>query len=98
MARDSRRQVPQQAARYRIHPPHESESLRSGIGCACFEGVPMKLMPCDFCKELHDAIDLESVGAMVSCSDCRDAAFTAREEAKQRSAEELEVMRSRGDL
>ena len=57
-----------------------------------------KLMPCDFCKELHDAIELESVGALVSCADCADAAFTAREEAKQRRAEELEIMRSRGEI
>ena len=50
----------------------------------------MKLMPCDFCKELHDAIDLESVGSMISCPDCRD-----KEELRK---EELAIMRSRGDL
>ncbi len=58
-----------------------------------------KLMPCDFCKELHDAIELQTCGAgMVCCADCVDAAFAARQEARLRRIEELEVMRSRGEI
>ena len=52
-----------------------------------------KLMPCDFCKELYEAIDLEQVidhgPTLVACQDCT---------AKARRKEELEIMRSRGEL
>jgi len=50
-----------------------------------------KLMPCSFCKNLYEAIELEQViQEFVVCANCKDN--------KARRKEELEIMRSRGDL
>jgi len=47
-------------------------------------------MPCDFCKNLYEAIDLEPLtGYLVICADCQS---------KAKRAEEIEIMRSRGEI
>jgi len=62
-----------------------------------------KLMPCDFCKELHDAIELEQIGPAIVCEQCKHwlhvNAKGARDAGRSVIREyELEIMRSRGEL
>jgi hypothetical protein len=53
-----------------------------------------KLMPCSFCKDLYEAIDLEQMaGDLVTCFNCNDQMRSA-----ERRAEELDVMRSRREI
>ena len=63
-----------------------------------------KLMPCDLCKELHDAIELEQIGpAIVACEQCKQwlhiNAKDARDAGRSVIREyEKEIMRSRGEI
>ena len=63
-----------------------------------------KLMPCDFCKELREAIDLETVGpAIVACERCKQWLTTNAKNAREAGRSvvreyEKEVMQSRGEL